>query len=107
MPEDRIPDALFVPPTFKVGPKSADRMQSILNIAEPLLGVDRSKGERGWMRKQHGDRTFIVRGGKTGPAPKDTIYFASNHERAGDERYNWVTREDGLELGYKVEGADD
>jgi hypothetical protein len=48
------PDALILPEAWKKGETQADRIDSILAIAEPLLQVDRSKGERAYIRRQPG-----------------------------------------------------
>ena len=44
IPTGPIPDALFLPETLKRGRTLYERIDSILEIAEPLLGVDRAAG---------------------------------------------------------------
>ena len=77
----------------------SDRVASIADIAEPLLKVDRSKGENAWIRQQGGDWLFITK------STTDTIFFPNNHPRSGQPRYVWVNQSDGCRFGYLVEGA--
>ena len=72
----------------------ADRVASIADIAEPLLGG------RAWIRKQPHDRLFISLW------PEDTILFPTDHDRSGQPRYRWEKHPDGSEFGYLVEGAE-
>ena len=48
-------------------------MNSILDIAEPMLGVDRSKGDRAYIRRQDDGWLFITKD------PEDTIYYPLEH----------------------------
>ena len=93
------PDALKLPEAWKKGQTQIDRIDSILAIAEPLLNVDRSKGERAYIRRQPGGRLFVT------ADPRDTLQFPSGHPRAGQPRYHWVASADGAEYGYLIEGA--
>ncbi len=88
------PDALFVLENMKRGRTLIDRINSILDIAEPLLGVDRSKGERAYIRRQGNGWLFITRD------PEDTIYYALRTPLQGRPRYVWVDDSDGIRLGY-------
>jgi hypothetical protein len=96
---DAIPDALLVPETLKAGARLLDRINSILNVAEPILGVDRALDERGYIRRQPGGRLFITKD------PADTLLHPLGHPREGSERYRWSARPDGIELGYLEEAA--
>jgi hypothetical protein len=96
-----FPDALMLPATLKKGGRLADRVKSITDVAEPLLGLDRPAGQRAWIRQQPHGRLFIT------ASTEDTIYFARDHAKAGQPRYRWERRDDGVELGYLVEGAGD
>lgn len=93
------PDALKIPEARKRGAKMIARVASIADIAEPLLGVDRSRGERACIRLQGKDKLFVT------TSPTDTIYFPKDHPRDGQPRYRWDKRADGIELGYLVDGA--
>jgi len=78
----------------------SERVRSITDIAEPLLGVDRLAGERAWIRQQGADWLFITKN------PRDTIFFPNDHPRSGQNRYAWLNQPDGSRFGYLVEGAD-
>jgi hypothetical protein len=93
------PDALFLPETMKSSGRIFDRIAAVSKIAEPLLEVDRSIGERAYIRKQPHGRLFVTRD------PNDTIFFPTGHARSGAARYRWEKRGDGTEIGYLVEGA--
>jgi hypothetical protein len=93
------PDALFLPESAKSGGRIFDRVAAVCRIAEPLLGVDRSAGERAYIRKQPHGRLFITRD------PADTILFPTGHARSGTPRYRWERLADGAERGYLIEGA--
>ena len=66
---DGRPDAVLMPSSLKTGRRLLDRVGSVLDIAEPLLQVDRSAGERAWIRQQPNNRLFVTRD------PHDTIFF--------------------------------
>ena len=93
-----LPDALFLPESTKAGSKLRDRVNAVADIAEPLLEVDRSAGERVYIRKQPHGRLFVTRD------PHDTIFFPTGHPRSGASRYRWERRDDGVEVGYLLEG---
>jgi hypothetical protein len=93
---DKIPDALMIPEKMKTGARMSDRVASVADIAEPLLLVDRSKGERAYIRIQPGGRLFVSKD------VHDTILFPKGHRRDGHPRYNWVSKETGVEYGYLV-----
>jgi hypothetical protein len=90
------PDALWLPETMKSGGRIFDRVKSICQIAEPLLGVNFAAGERAYIRKQPNGRLFITRD------PADTIFFPIGHPRSGQQRYRWEQQMDGTELGYLI-----
>ncbi len=96
----KIPDALMIPERLKTGARMSDRVASVVDIAEPLLLVDRSQGERAYFRIQPGGRLFVTKD------VQDTILFPKGHERDGRPRYNWVTGEDGIERGFLVESQE-
>jgi hypothetical protein len=93
---DQPPDALIVPEAWKKGQTQLDRIDSILEVAEPLLRVNRSRGERAYIRRQPGGRLFVT------SDPHDTLQFPVGHPREGRPRYHWVSRPDGSEYGYLV-----
>lgn len=92
-------DALFYPEKLKRGGTFAERVDSVLDVAEPMLGVDRPRGERGYIRKQDGGWLFITKD------IADTINFPITHPLRGRPRYQWVDGPDGIRLGYLVAEA--
>jgi hypothetical protein len=98
-PRIENPDALFLRESAKRGRRLIDRINSILEIAEPLLGVDRSQGQRGYIRRQEGGWLFITKD------PEDTIYHALSSPLRGRDRYAWVVGADGIKRGYLTEEA--
>jgi hypothetical protein len=88
------PDALILPPGSKRGARMVDRVASICDIAEPLLGVDRSADQHAWIRQQPHGRLFVTRD------PLDSINFPNDHPRSGEPRYEWVDGPDGIRRGY-------
>lgn len=95
----KIPDAVVIPEEWKRGSNSNDRNLSLIAIAERMLGVDLTTGERAWMRLQPHGRMFVTK------SIYDTIQFAKDHHLAGKPRYFWVAQEDGSEFGYLVPEA--
>jgi hypothetical protein len=91
---EKTPDALMIPEAKKTGARMSDRVASVADIAEPLLLVDRSSGERAYIRIQPGGRLFVSKD------VHDTILFPKGHRRDGQPRYNWVSQENGMEFGY-------
>ena len=94
------PHALIFPESWKQGRTQIDRIDSILAIAEPLLGVDRSQGERAYIRRQPGGHLFITKD------PQDTLQFRVGHPREGKSRYNWVVHPDGSQHGFLIDVED-
>lgn len=94
-----VPDALMLPEGCKRGIRMVDRVASICDIAEPILAVDRARGERAYIRLQPDGSLFISK------SIHDTIYFPKDHERVGRPRYRWVARPDASRWGYMVEEA--
>ena len=94
-----ICDALIVPESWKSGGTQLDRIDSILRVAEPLLGVDRPRGGRAFIRRQPGGKLFIT------ADPGDTLAFPVGHSREGRPRYTWATQPDGSDRGTLVPEA--
>jgi hypothetical protein len=94
---NQFPDALMLPANVKRGVRLAQRVNSICEIAEPLLGVNRAAGERAWVRQQPHGQLFITR------RPDDSLCFARGHPRSGQPRYRWEKRSDGSEWGFLLE----
>lgn len=92
--DSMVPDALFIPESTKRGRTLWERLNSILDIAEPMLGVDRSKGDRAYIRRQDNGWLFITRN------PEDTIYYPLNTPRQRQPRYIWIDGSDGIRRGY-------
>jgi len=82
------------PAGCKKGPRMVDRVASICDIAEPLLGVDRTNGGHAWIRQQPHGRLFVTRD------PLDTINFPNDHPQSGQSRYDWVDGPDEIRRGY-------
>lgn len=99
IPTGTIPDALFIPETMKRGRTLFERIDSILAIAEPLLGVDRARGDRAYIRRQGDGWLFVTRD------PQDTIYFPLNTPLRGRPRYHWLDGTDGIRRGHLVSEA--
>lgn len=93
IPTAPLPDALQIPDRYKRGGSLAERINSIADIADPLLGVDESRGERSQIKKQRGF-SFVTKD------PADTLYFPTNTPLRGSPRYHWIDRPDGIRLGY-------
>ena len=78
-------DAIKLPDSVRTGETMKDRLDSVLDIAEPLLGVDRSKGDRAYMRWLKTERTlFVTR------SPDDTLLWPISHRLAQQPRYKWT-----------------
>lgn len=99
IPTSPIPDALFIPERMKRGRTLYERIDSILEVAEPLLGVDRARGDRAYIRRQGDGWLFVTRD------PEDTIYFPLNAPLRGRPRYQWLDGADGIRRGYLVPEA--
>ncbi len=97
----RAPDALCIPERFKRGRTLWERMNSILDLAEPLLEVDRVRGDRAYIRRQGDGWLFVTRD------PEDTLYFPLNTPLRGRPRYRWLDSADGIRRGYLVPEARD
>lgn len=95
-PTAPIPDALIFPEKWKQGNTLYDRLDSVLTIAEAILGVGRGEA---WLKRQPGGWSLIVK------SPDDLLYWPLNHPLRGHERYRWVERDDGSRWGYLTEEA--
>ena len=84
----------MLPANRKRGARLVDRVVSIADIAEPILAVDRARGERAYIRLQGNGKLFISK------ALSDTILFPKDHIRDGQPRYRWEVQPDGAEFGY-------
>jgi hypothetical protein len=95
------PDAAMFPEDWKSGRRASDRMISLVEAAETLLGIEPDSEEKAWVRLQpHMERScFATR------SPHDTILFPTGHPRAGAPRYDWANQPDGARLGYLVPEA--
>ena len=100
-PETTACDALIVPESWKSGGTQLDRIDSVLRVAEPLLGVDRARGGRAFIRRQPNARLFIT------ADPLDTLSFPVGHPCEGRPRYAWRAMPDGSEGGSLVPEARD
>jgi hypothetical protein len=97
VPTGPVPDALSIPGRYKRGRTQGERINSIAQIAEPMLGVDRANGERAYIRQQgFGGAVwlFVTR------SPDDTLCGPRNSPFRGRPRYDWIDRPDGIRLGY-------
>ena len=91
-----VPDALMLPEGRKQGTRMVDRVASISGIAEPLLQVDRARGERAYIRLQGNGKLFVSK------SIVDTILFPKDHPRDGQPRYRWELQPDGAEFGFLI-----
>ena len=96
MDNGRVPDALMLPEGRKQGTRMVDRVASISGIAEPLLQVDRARGERAYIRLQGNGKLFVSK------SMLDTILFPKDHQRDGQPRYRWELQPDGAEFGFLI-----
>lgn len=72
----------------KQGATKYERTDSVLNLIEPMLGLDRAAGRTGHIRVQPGGTIFV-----TGN-PRDMLrYGAADPLGRTGERYNWVRSE--------------
>ncbi len=101
VPTCPIPDALFLPPSFRVGRTRFERVHAVSRIAEPLLEVNYAAGERAWIRKMHDNWMFITK------SMEDTIYMVDDSGMPGKSRYEWINRGDGIRFGYLTDAARD
>lgn len=99
IPTGPIPDALLIPEAMKRGRTLLERVESILAIAEPMLGVDRAREDRAYIRRQGDGWLFVTRD------PQDTIYFPLNSPLRGRPRYRWLDGADGIRRGHLVSEA--
>jgi hypothetical protein len=86
------PDAMMIPKARKRGERFKDRVASIADIAEPILGG------RAFIRILRNEMLFVTRD------PSDTMFFARDHPRQQQSRYRWEKRADGTEWGWLLEG---
>jgi hypothetical protein len=93
-PDARRPDALLLPDDGRWGSGVHARGNAICDYAEPILGG-----------QAHGRKLAIP--GKTlvTTSPHDTYLVPPWHRLAGRDRYRWEDGENGVRLGYLVDGA--
>ena len=91
---DRVPDALMIRQECRRGVRLRDRIDSIADLAEPLLAVDRAAAQRTWIRMPSNGWLFVTRD------PHDTINYPTDHPRSGAARYTWEAQPDGIQFGY-------
>lgn len=94
IPTAPIPDALFVLESIKRGRTLYERVGSVLDIVEPLLGVDRSLGEHAYVRRQGNGWLFVTKD------QSDTIYGPTGTPLRGQERYDWIDDQNSIRRGY-------
>jgi hypothetical protein len=99
IPTAPFPDALLVPESLKRGSRQIERINSILDLAEPILGIDRTRGEKGWIRKQPGGMLYVSKN------PEDTLFHHQGTPLAGCHRYTWLPADSGIRRGYLTEAA--
>lgn len=100
-------DAVLIPSSMKKGQRSIQRIDSIsILIAEPILGVVRSKGERSYIREcphyfapDKSCYLLVTR------SPLDTLLYGSGHAQRGQHRYRW--EDDGMiKIGYIIDESE-
>jgi hypothetical protein len=100
------PDAVRIPMTMKTGKRMPDRVDSIATMAEKIMGLDRSKKQLAGIHIMGANQEICF----CTPPPHDgsqSLNFPRSHPRDGECRYRWEMQPDGIEYGFKVEGADD
>lgn len=85
-------DAIKIPVSFKRGTDAVGRLNSVLDIAESALEVDKGKDEHAYVRNQDAF-LFATRD------PQDTLLYPFGHAKECKSRYVWTDRGDGIELG--------
>lgn len=90
-------DALMIPQGLRAGRTFKERLFNILDVAEPLLGVDRAAGGRAYLRPPVPGSAELM---FCSPSPDDTINFPIRHPRSGQPRYRWEPGPEGIRLGY-------
>lgn len=98
------PDALMIPESAADGPvvsklKDLDKIKRICGIAEPILGLDRDKGEFAYARHQKRQKAYFVSGDV-----KAQLYHPHDSELAGKPRYRWEPVGE-LQYGYLIDAA--
>lgn len=92
------PDAVKIPHAYRGAAMPPSAQYGLAGLAERLLGVDRSKGERALCRNQ-GGYVFATRD------RGQTLQFDDRHPLRGRPRYEWRDRGDGVEVGTLVPEA--
>lgn len=87
------PDAVIIPRGFMAGTNDDQRKESIVEVAERLLECESL--ELAWCHDQV-SYFFCTR------RAEDTEMFPVTHRQAGQPRYRWIKRDDGLKVGYLV-----
>lgn len=86
------PDAILVPKSREHGSDASARMESILDVAEPLLEC--GPHELAWCRDQT-TYFFCTR------SPEDSELYPTWHPESGKPRYDWVPApHGGIKLGH-------
>jgi hypothetical protein len=93
------PDALFLPASLKRGATLRERVGSVADVADGLLEVDASDGEKSYIRTQPHNVLFVTRD------PYDSIYYPLDHPKSGQPRYRWEKRDGGVQIGYLIESV--
>lgn len=98
MSERRTPDAVRIPDAWKGNGNALVQAHTLVDHAETILGVDRTRGERAWVRDAMGGQTrFCTK------SPEDTMLYPLRHPQEGRERYNWVAQTDGSAHGFLID----
>jgi hypothetical protein len=80
-------DAACLPLGYSKAKTNEDRLRAIAAEFAPLMGRDRV------CIRHHGSHVFVT------PDIADTLLFPKDHPRAGEERYLYEERGDGVRLG--------
>jgi hypothetical protein len=79
------PDAVFIHKSLKRGAELGHRVNSIADIAIPLLQPDTLNGEQAHIRSiAYKNYIFVTRD------PRDSILYPLGHPREKQPRYHWV-----------------
>lgn len=101
-------DAVLIPESMKTGAKGQrqiNRLDYVLRITEPILGVVRGRGERGFVRRieqRARDQSWYL---LITRSPLDTYLYPKSHPKEGQHRYRWS--DDGMiRVGYLIDDSE-
>lgn len=97
----KIPDIIRFPLDYAKEAEAWDRLNHISNIAEPILQVDKDKGER--CRCWTMERPEKYAGAYAIKDKVAQLRYPVGHPKYPQDRYEWHDAEDGIKYGYLKE----